>query len=637
MIKITLFLAMVLLGLLNFNATAQGTWSLQTNPVQSTANVGKVQFVSATEGWISISNGFMLHTVNAGSTWTELANPYPSDVVFSMSDPGLNVSFINASRGWIIKSFGSQSNPQGAVIYKTYNGGYSWSRDVLSTTAGDAAIQVQFIDATHGWALIYNMTSGTPTFLKTTDGGATWNATNGGGIFYYLDANTGWAYSAGPSLAPPYTIYKTTNGGTSWTPQYTDNTTGELTAMQFTDLNHGWVIGKNGKVFNTSNGGTTWNVVTNTGLTTNHNSKSLFFLNSNVGWIGSKLNGSTDNAIILKTTDGGLNWTSQSTPAMNPFSISFWDENNGWFTSDDNKIVHYSTTTGTYSNANLNGPWLGYTGASIDPYEPQTNYLVFNGLGSIIDGGQFPAPTSGNYSVNPNGSFSGTLIVGMNNIPFTGQFNSLTETSVSANGLNFTFHKIANPGALRGSLTGSLTTTGGCGTKNVVLNIDSEGKITSATGLAPTVVGRVYADLGIFYGHMKTGETSNGWNEFSIKGYYSSPNLNGQLELDWISCNSSSTVTLVHSDNLGVEENTFNNLFTVYPNPNNGLFYFNIKEPKEKLQIEIYNFLGQKVYETINQDQKITNEIYFEPQGKGVYFIKIYDGENTYKEKILIK
>jgi photosystem II stability/assembly factor-like uncharacterized protein len=635
-----LSIVVVILSLFNITAFGQGSWNLQTNPAQATSSVGKLQFVTATEGWVSISNGFLLHTLNGGATWTEMTKPYPSDVIGSMSDPGLNISFINPSTGWVVKTFGSYDNPLGAVVYKTTNGGANWNRTVLSTTVGDLAIQIQFIDATHGWSLVYNMNTGTPTFLKTTDGGTTWVPTNGAGIFYYVDANNGWAFSAGPNMLPPYTIYKTTNGGANWTPQFTDNTAGDLNAIQFTDLNNGWVVGRNGKIFRTTNGGTNWTAVTNTGITSSYDSKTLYFMNANTGWIGSKLNNSNNNAIILKTTDGGVSWTTQSTPALNPFSIFFWDENNGWFTSDDNKIVNYSITTGNYSNATLNGPWLVYTDLTpIDPFNDNLLYFVFNGNGNVTDLSGFGGPWTGNYSVSPSGVISGTIYGGGDVYPLSGQLTSNTEGITQLVGQNWRLHKVANPGALKDKIIGTLTTAN-CGTKNVTLNIDSDGNIISAIGLMGPVYGRVYADLGVYVGHMNTGEPGY-WHETSIWGYYSNNILNGRLGLDDGGfCGTAIQLlsNLVRSDNLGINDNNFGGKnIIIYPNPNDGLFCFDIKEPATRLQIEIYNHLGQKVYEATNTDQKITNEIYFEPQTKGVYFIKIYDGRNVYKDKILIK
>jgi photosystem II stability/assembly factor-like uncharacterized protein len=625
----------VVLGLFSITAFGQGSWNLQNNPVATTNNLGKLQFVSATEGWISISNGFLLHTLNGGTTWTEMTKPFPSDVIGSMSDPGLNISFINPSTGWVLKTFGTFENPQGAVVYKTTNGGANWNRTVLSTTAGDAGIQIQFIDANNGWLIYYNMNNGTPYFKKTTDGGATWTTTNGGGIFYYVNATTGYAYSAGPSMSPPYTIYKTTDGGTSWTSQFVDNTAGDLNAIQFTDVNNGWVVGRNGKIFHTTNG-TNWTPVTNTGLTSSYNSKTLYFMNNSIGWIGSKLDNSNDKAIILKTTNGGASWITQNTPADNPFSISFWDENNGWFTSDDNKIVNYSTATGNYSNATLNGPWLIYANLTpIDPFNDNLLYIVFDGNGNINDLSGFGSPWSGNYTVSASGVISGTINGGGESFPMSGQLTSNTDGTSVLVGQNWRLHKIANPGALKDKIVGTLTTAN-CGSRNVTLNIDSNGIISSAIGLMGPVYGRVYTDLGVYIGHMNTGEMGE-WHELSIMGHYSNNNLVGQLALETNSCTNQLS-NLVRSDNLGIYDNIVaGKNIVIYPNPNDGLFCFDIKEPAEKLQIEIYNHLGQKVYEATNTDQKVTNEIYFEPQTKGVYFIKIYDGRNVYKDKILIK
>ncbi|MDN3675790.1 T9SS type A sorting domain-containing protein [Flavobacterium paronense] len=631
--NIILFIGLVILGLYNFTAYGQGSWNLQTNPVAATSSLGKLQFVSASEGWISISNGFLLHTINGGATWTEMVKPFPGDVIGSMSDPGLNISFINPSTGWVLKSFGTYDNPLGAVVYKTTNGGANWNRTVLSNTTGDLAIQIQFVDANNGWALYYNMITGTPTFLKTTNGGTTWETTNGAGIFYYVNTNIGWAYSAGPSQLPPYSIYKTVDGGSSWTPQFTDNSAGELNAMQFSDLNNGWVVGSKGKIFKTTNGGTNWTAVTNTGITSSYDSKTLYFMNSSTGWIGSKLNGSPGNAIVLKTTDGGASWITQNTPALNPFSISFWDENNGWLTSDDNKIVNYSITTGSYNNATLNGPWFVYADVTpIDPFNDNFLYLVFDGNGSITDLSGFGGPWTGNYSVSPSGIISGYIYGGGNVYPMNGQLTSNTEGTTQLVGQNWRLHKIANPGALKDKIVGTLTTDD-CGGRNVTLSIDSNGNIISAIGLTGPVTGRVYTDLGVYIGHMTTGEGIH-WSELTITGYYSNNNLIGHLGLDadQVTC-VNGVSNFVRSDNLGIYDVINDKKITIYPNPNNGTFTLNFPNIGAEFQIEIYDIIGHKVFSS----RQTSSEINFNATSKGIYFLKVNDGKDVYKGKVIIE
>lgn len=646
-----LFIGVVILSLFNFTAFGQGGWYLQNNPTDETGE--SMQFVSATEGWIDLKSNALLHTTNGGELWSVVI-PNSTDITFGMEAPGSRISFVNPSTGWVMKTFTNTSGGYlGVVLYKTINSGTSWNRTVLSTTLNDAGIQVQFVDANHGWVSIYNFTTEVITYKKTIDGGATWTTTNGGGIFYYVNATTGYSFSAGPELPPPYTFSKTTDGGTSWTPQYADNSPGELNAVEFTDVNNGWIVGLEGKIFHTTNGGIDWNLVTNALPNSNYKNKAISFINNTTGWIASYDNSfETNGPLMLTTNNGGATWSTQAIPVNDDVrAIDFWDANNGWATSDSYNIneedypgqiaKYLYDPAGTYTNATLNGPWLVYTDLTpIDPFNNNLLYIVFDGNGSVIDLSGFGGPWSGNYTVNSSGVISGNIIVGFDSYTMSGLLTSTIEGTAQLGGQNWKLHKVANPGALQDKITGTLTTDG-CGSRDVTLNIDNNGIITSATGLTGPVVGRVYTDLGFYIGHMTTGEGNDShWGELSIMGYYSNNNLVGQLGLDDDSQNPNCTNTtsnLVRSDNLGINDNDEVKNITIYPNPNNGIFYFELKEPKAKLQIEIVNFLGQKVYETTIFDYTTTNKIYFEPQSKGMYFIKIYDGENIYKEKILIK
>ncbi len=345
--KFVLFLTMVILGLSNV-MFGQGTWTLQTNPTTSPGV--SMQFVSVTEGWIVLDNNQLLHTTNSGTNWN-IVTPSTTDIIWGPDAPGSRISFINSTTGWVLKTFGNiDATPLGAVLYKTTNGGATWSRNVLSNTLGDLGVQVQFVDASTGWILLYNMNTGTPTFLKTTDGGTTWVPTNGGGVFSYLNANTGYSFSAGPNLPPPYSISKTTDGGATWAPLYTDNTLGELKAIQFTDLNTGWVVGDNGKILKTTNGGINWIPIVTAGINANFKIHSLNFVDNNIGFISVRDNTLSNNPeIMLHTTNGGNTWTQQILPFdAKLYSAFFWDANNGWATSDWNnstnpQIARYSS------------------------------------------------------------------------------------------------------------------------------------------------------------------------------------------------------------------------------------------------------------------------------------------------------
>jgi photosystem II stability/assembly factor-like uncharacterized protein len=426
------------IAMTGINYTQTG-WLNQINPIppSTTNDLGKVQFVSSTEGWISGPNGNLLHTTNAGSTWN-VVTPFPNDTVNSSADPANSMSWVNQTHGWKINWFGTNfTNAHGAVIHMTTDGGISWTKKILSTTAGDAGFQIQFTDMLNGRALIYNFSSGVAQFLRTTDGGNTWDPFTGAGIFYFVDSNNGWSYAgSGPQGAnTPYMIYHTTNGGTNWSEQFADSVSGSYHSMQFTDLNNGWIVGDSSKVIKTTNGGTTWTRVINTGIDPASESKCVFFLNGNTGWIGTNDGNINSNPTreVLHTTNGGASWAKEYTQnSEGIFSIFFWDENNGWFTADncvqncngpDSLIIWQGaiahTNNGGVSGVeeNKNTPvQFSLSDNYPNPFNPSTvisysipsatnvELTVYNTLGQTVKILENEFKSAGNYSVNFNAS-----------------------------------------------------------------------------------------------------------------------------------------------------------------------------------------------------------------------------------------
>jgi len=330
---------------------AQTGWISQTNPLGSgeQAMIGKVQFVSNGEGWISCGNGGLLHTTDAGFNWSFI-NPFPADTVQRSNDPGNVMSWVDENHGWIIGTLMSNEEAAGVVVFYTTDGGTNWQKKVLSTEAGTMSVQLQFIDVNTGWVLLFNFNTVTATFLKTTDGGNNWAPIGGRGIFYYADVNIGYAFSGSGFNGgePPFTIYKTTDGGINWVQQFEDNTPGTFNAMYFSDLNNGWVVGDTGKVLKTTDGGANWTFVTNTGVNPYERCKAVFALDANNVWISNKQSDIAQTPILLHTTNGGISWATMITPFGDQFgynaifSIFFNDVNNGWITGDWGKIAWYT-------------------------------------------------------------------------------------------------------------------------------------------------------------------------------------------------------------------------------------------------------------------------------------------------------
>jgi photosystem II stability/assembly factor-like uncharacterized protein len=117
-----------------------------------------------------------------------------------------------------------------------------------------------------------------------------------------------------------------------------------LKSLCFTDSLYGWAAGDSGVILHTSDGGTTW-ITQNSG--TKNEISALFCLDRNRGWASSiNFTVSPFGTILLKTTNGGINWTGTSYPDPNIFitCILFRDSLNGWMGGRPHALV--KTTNG---------------------------------------------------------------------------------------------------------------------------------------------------------------------------------------------------------------------------------------------------------------------------------------------------
>lgn len=110
----------------------------------------------------------------------------------------------------------------------------------------------------------------------------------------------------------------------------------QLEKIWFTSLNNGIVIGNSGIILKTSIGGTNWYSVSSP---VNTNLTDLQFINPTTGWILGQ------NGRILKTTDGGETWFSQNSPSTNSLNaISMVDLNTGYIVGSNGTLL--KTTNG---------------------------------------------------------------------------------------------------------------------------------------------------------------------------------------------------------------------------------------------------------------------------------------------------
>jgi photosystem II stability/assembly factor-like uncharacterized protein len=162
----------------------------------------------------------------------------------------------------------------------------------------------------------------------------------------FVDTNTGWLlyFNFTTQVA---TFLKTTDGGNNWNPFMGGG------IFFFVDANNGWSFygsGQNGseppyQILRTTNGGTDWTYQYTDNSVGGYNA--MYFSDINNGWIVG------DAGKVLKTTDGGTNWNIVTNSGINPNdrskTVFFLDANNGWISSKDGNgfgIIQHTTDGG---------------------------------------------------------------------------------------------------------------------------------------------------------------------------------------------------------------------------------------------------------------------------------------------------
>jgi photosystem II stability/assembly factor-like uncharacterized protein len=133
--------------------------------------------------------------------------------------------------------------------------------------------------------------------------------------------------------------------------QQTSGTTENLTSVFFVNSNMGWVVGDEGTIIHTSDGGETW-LEQQTGIDSCI-WNSVYFIDSDNGYTagGQVSGGSIALGVILKTTNGGTDWTTSflgglNSPSFN--SIYFIDESIGWAVGYNGLIMNTTDSGATW-------------------------------------------------------------------------------------------------------------------------------------------------------------------------------------------------------------------------------------------------------------------------------------------------
>ncbi|MCE3278102.1 MAG: hypothetical protein K0S44_293 [Bacteroidetes bacterium] len=295
---------------------------------------------------------FIFFCIKANAQW---------NVITPGSLPELrSVFFTSVDTGYAVGNNGK--------IIQTVDGGVTWNTQASGLT--DQLNSVFF--ATDSIGFIVGRGG---KILKTADQGANWiSQTSGIGYplngVYFVDADTG--YAVGEDMQ----ILKTINGGDNWLVQ-TYGSTIFYKSVYFTDKLTGYVVGKSGMdgvMRKTTNGGITWSVI-GYNSANNNSLNAVYFTSADTGYVVGGAAGSFNNSLILKTTDGGINWSPQTAATIKVLnSVHFIDKDTGY-------VVGNSGTIFKTINGGLN--W---------------NLQVSNNTWTYLHSVFFPAPNIG-YAV----------------------------------------------------------------------------------------------------------------------------------------------------------------------------------------------------------------------------------------------
>ncbi|NOQ70680.1 MAG: T9SS type A sorting domain-containing protein [Crocinitomix sp.] len=101
-------------------------------------------------------------------------------------------------------------------------------------------------------------------------------------------------------------------------------------------------------------------------------------------------------------------------------------------------------------------------------------------------------------------------------------------------------------------------------------------------------------------------------------------------------CTVTAEVTVTIDGQIGVGELTKTN-FEIHPNPSNGLIQVQLGASTQLDKIEVYTAAGKLVYNNEFQNQNEAISIDLSSLARGVYYVKLFNGDIEYQEKLILQ
>ncbi len=250
-------------------------------------------------------------------TWEPVNNSGTSFILYGMSFPP-NQNEIGFASGM------KYTWDAEGVIVKTTDGGDNWQQ-IWPTSGTISGLEgLWFINDQVGFAGGWNNY-----FIKTTDGGTTWTEVScGTNVWYYVDVvfrdeNNGVAAGMMESESDQ-AIWITSDGGNTWVPA-TSGTQVDIQSVCYADDITLFAVGTGGNVLKSIDGGHNWTVQASPGGTL----VGVDFANRSFGVVGAE-------EYIYTTNDGGETWTIQQTGYEFFFGVKAFANGTAYVAGDDN-------------------------------------------------------------------------------------------------------------------------------------------------------------------------------------------------------------------------------------------------------------------------------------------------------------
>lgn len=283
----------------------------------------------------------------AGLTFAQTYNWKSLSVPPSTTGRYDDVFFLNENLGWAARG-------GNGTVFKTTNGGVSWTEQTVSSATGQYFRNIEFLNENIGFVGTLNSN-----FYKTTNGGTTWTRVNN--ITPYPEAICGLdtvgastVYGCGAWFSPAYVI-KSTDSGTTW--KYIDMSAyaTALVEVLFIDENVGFVSGGDNEgavILKTTNGGESWTQIYRTNEPGDYVWKMQLFEDHNKMFCSIE---SETQGKLLKTLDGGITWQTKNFPDHYVQAVGFVSETHGWMGGHNSGFMETFDGGNTWLNNNLGG------------------------------------------------------------------------------------------------------------------------------------------------------------------------------------------------------------------------------------------------------------------------------------------